>query len=277
MTHAVTARTMLRLLAVALLAFGCVPFALPPSRLSLGTGPVTGGVDRENDVLLRTKQVTSLRAGLHPLSALNRAAERPVDVGLGYQADFIAGSERPTQPVERRDSHDLAHGPYLEAAYYPLRPRVGEATYLRVGGRGNADLLFLEPDQRVGLGGSAAVELELVRDVTGPFVDAGDDGVVVGAQQGQWALGLFVGGTVRRFPDATYGGLTLGVSVRLPLAAGFACCAWPSKSDDESSREARRRAEPHASPPAAAPEPHRTKPFAEQVAASPRRKKARAR
>jgi hypothetical protein len=143
------------------------------------------------------------------------------------------------------------------------------------------DLLFLEPGGRAGLGGATVAELELVRDVSGPFVEADDDGVVAGAQQGQWALGLFAGGTLRKFGDATYGGLTLGLSVRLPLAAGFACCAWPSESKEDSESEherapARHRAEPRAVPSAATPRPHRTKPAPERVAASPRRKKAQA-
>jgi hypothetical protein len=239
---------MRRLLALVALALSsCMPFALPPARLSLGTGPSAGTVTRPDDVALHAKQVTGFRAGLHPLSMLDHASSRSFDAGVGYGVDFITGSERPTQPAGQRDSHDLSHGPYLEGAYYPLRGRLSDATYLRFGGRGDVDLLFLEPDDRVGVGGTGVAELELATDVSGPFVSADSDGVVLGTQRGQWALGVFAGGTLRNFRDASYGGFTGGVSIRMPLAAGMICCAWShgsSRDPEPDEQRHRSRAKP---------------------------------
>jgi len=223
------------------LASGCLPFAAPPARVSIGAGPATGELERSSGSL-ELRSTTSLRAGLHPLQLVPGASKRMFDAGIGYGGDLVFG-HAPAN-YDRRTS---AHGPYVEVGLYPLRLPLGSATTFRWGGQGTADLLYLEPKNTLGYGGSLSTAFEFSGDASGPFASADDDGIVVGAGHGQWAIGGFVGGSVRHFPDGDYGGLTFGVSARIPLAAGVICCVWSGDDDDHD----------HHSPPPAAPRPHK--------------------
>jgi hypothetical protein len=151
------------------------------------------------------------------------------DAGIGYGGDLVFGHAPP--PYNRRSS---AHGPYLEGAYYPVRLPAGGATF-RWGARANLDLLFLEPRDVRGYGGTLVTELEIGGHADGAFADADGDGAVIGTAFGGWSLGAFAGGTARSFPDSRYGAFTVGVSLRLPFMAGIVCCAWSSSSDSGSS------------------------------------------
>jgi len=162
------------------------------------------------------------------------------DAGVGYGGDLIFGHAPAND--DRRTS---AHGPYVEVGLYPMRLPVGDKTTFRWGGRGTADLLFLEPRNTLGYGGTLATEFEFSGDASGPFATADEDSIVLGAGHGQWAIGGFVGGSVRHFEGADYGGLTFGVSARIPLAFGV-IWAWGSHDDDD-----------HGSPPPATPRPHK--------------------
>lgn len=222
---------------------GCMPFAVPPARLSLGGGPVTGAVPYGASELPLDVGAT-FRAGFHPLDLAEGSSERAFDVGAGYVLDWLS-TDMPNSPnAPPEDDHTYAQGPYLQGAYSPLRHRLGD-TYLRVGGRADIDLLFLPNQPETGFGGSAVLELELSHDVSGPFASSQDDepGFAAGVQHGRWALGVFAGGTLRQFDDQGYGGLTAGLSVRIPLLVGIACCAWGSDDDDDA-EPPRKRAEP---------------------------------
>src|SRR5262249_33887474 len=161
-------------------------------KLSVGAGPTAGNIERNGTPVDLTTS-TSLRAGLHPLQLLDHASERAFDVGAGYGVDLLYGHSE--VPGYRRTA---AHGPYVEADYYPLRGRAGGVMF-RWGGRAVADLLFLEPNVRknVGAGGMLATEVELSGDADGAFADAGSDGAAIGAARGQWSVGAFVGGAMR--------------------------------------------------------------------------------
>jgi len=210
-----------------------MPFVVPPARLSLGAGPATGVVPRAYDELL-PEVVTSFRAGFHPWDLADRPSERAFDFGAGYAADWISGEAATGPDQAARREHVSAQGPYLEGSYAPFRYPIGEGTALRLGARTDLDLLFLGTDARTGFGGSGVVEFEISHDVFGPFVSDDDDepGVLAGVQRGRWALALFAGGSFRDFGGESYGGVTGGVSVRLPFLAGIACCAWPGHDDD---------------------------------------------
>jgi hypothetical protein len=139
--------------------------------------------------------------------------------------------------------HAYVQGPYVQTAYSPWRRDLGNA-WVRVGARADLDLLFVGHARATGFGGSAVLELELSQDASGPFVSEDDDdpGFVAGVQHGRWAFALFAGGTLRQFEAAGYGGLTAGVSLRLPFVAGIACCAWPGRSSEVA--QPRQRAQP---------------------------------
>jgi hypothetical protein len=209
------------------LSTGCLPFVVPPAKLSGGAGPATGRVERGTGDLA-PRSTTTLRAGFHPLSLMPEASSSRFDAGVGYGGDLVFGHAPP--PYNRRTS---AHGPYLEGAYYPVRLPAGGATF-RWGARANVDLLFLEPRDVMGYGGTLVTELEIGGRATGAFANADGDGAVFGTAFGSWSLGAFAGGTARSFPESRYGAFTVGLSARLPFMAGIVCCAWPSGSSSDS-------------------------------------------
>jgi hypothetical protein len=172
--------------------------------------------------------MTTLRAGFHPLAMMPEASSSPFDAGVGYGADLLFGHAPP--PFNRRTN---AHGPYLEGAYYPLRLPAGGATF-RWGARANVDLLFLEPRDAMGWGGTLVTELEIGGHSTGDFADADGDGAVFGTAFGSWSIGAFAGGSTRTFPGSRYGGLTVGLSARLPFMAGIVCCVWSGGGESDS-------------------------------------------
>jgi hypothetical protein len=208
------------------LSTGCLPFVVPPLKLSGGAGPATGEVERGTGDL-EARSVTTLRAGFHPLSMMPKASSSRFDAGVGYGGDLVFGHAPP--PQHGRTS---AHGPYLEGAYYPVRLPAGRATF-RWGARANADLLFLPPRDVMGWGGTLVTELELGGHSDGAFANADEDGAVFGTSFGSWSIGAFAGGSTRSFPASSYQGFTAGLSARLPFMAGIVCCAWPGTSDDD--------------------------------------------
>ncbi len=251
---------------------GCLPFVVPPAKLSVGAGPAVGSIPRTSGTL-EPRSVTTLRAGLHPLQLVEGASRRAFDLGLGYGGDFVFG-----RAPEHYDERAVAHGPYLEGAYYPVRLPVGSTSTFRWGARVNADLLFLEPLDLLGYGAMAATEIELSGDANGPFAEADEqDGILAGAAIGQWSIGAFLGGAVRAFPEARYGALTAGISVRIPFAFGVACCAW-SWGSDATTTETTEHSEPHHhhAEPAKSPPPERVRAKPKRVEASlpPERVKA---
>jgi hypothetical protein len=110
---------------------------------------------------------------------------------------------------------------------------VSPASTFRWGGRATFDALFLEPHDGLGYGGSLATTIELSGETKGSFSNAGDDGFAAGLGYGQWAIGAFLGGSARRFPDAHYLGVTAGISARIPLVFGLACCLGLGDDDDD--------------------------------------------
>jgi len=209
------------------LSTGCLPFVVPPGKLSAGAGPAAGQVERGTGDL-EPKSVTTLRAGFHPLSMMPESSSRRFDAGVGYGGDLVFGHAPP--PYNRRTS---AHGPYLEGAYYPVRLPAGGATF-RWGARANLDLLFLEPRDVMGWGGTVVTELEIGGHSSGAFADADGDGAVFGTAFGGWSIGAFAGGSARSFPDSRYGAFTAGLSARLPFMAGILCCAWSGGGGSDS-------------------------------------------
>jgi hypothetical protein len=199
---------------------GCLPFVVPPMRVSAGAGPAFGSFERPVGTV-RPRAVANLRAGFHPLSLRQRAARRPFDIGAGYGVDLLSATHPTT-----------IHGPYLEVGYYPVRAPLGSSTTFRWGGRGAFELLRL--NDRFGYGGTLITEVELSGDTQGTFAGTGDDGTMTaGAAHGQWAIGAYVGGSGRDFRDGAYGAITLGLSARIPFLAGVMCCFWGDDDDDD--------------------------------------------
>jgi hypothetical protein len=213
-----------------------LPFVVPPSRVSVGAGPISNQLD-ERAGREPAGGVASLRAGLHPLQALDAAPRHWFDPGAGYQLEG---------PLRAGAPH--VHGPYLDLGVYPMRLPLAEAAYLRWGGRIMFDYLFLSGNQTSehGFGGALVTNVEVTAGESGAFVNADEESAVAGLVQGQWGFGLFAGAETRRFGGAHYEGLTFGITLRVPFLVGVICCALPWNDDEAPpvAAKAKRRSTP---------------------------------
>ncbi len=234
------------------LSSGCFPFIIPPARVSVGAGVRLGEVPGSEPHA--TRDFMALRAGLHPLDVLDGSETRMVDVAIGYQGELPTAKSTPS-----------VYGPYLELGTYPEVAHVSTAVTLKAGLYGTVDLLYrsLYPD--AGAGGTIGGLVELTARTDGVFSNESRDGsVVYGSSAGRWAVGLFSSGSVRSFSDGAYRDFVIGLSARVPFAAGVVCCAWPRSSsakaahdEDDGEREAppNRLSPAHPVPEQSRPEP----------------------
>jgi|GEM_PF-1749829 len=206
-------------LVVALTAAGCVPFATPPARVSVGATSMWRLPQRDGVDVSHSSGAT-WRAGVHPLDVvMDPNARRWFDVGAGYQGETLRRAERdaPRSPS--------AHGPYLEIGAYPTLARFNERSRLRLGGFASGELLFRE-GASTGTGQTLGALLEFSHDVDGPFAGSGDDGgFVFGQALGKLSAGVFVNASFRQFREQNELGVSGGLSFRIPYSAGVACCA----------------------------------------------------
>jgi hypothetical protein len=236
---------------------GCLPYAVPPARISIGSAARSGVVVTSAGAPARPSYGL-VRAGIHPLDAIDE--ELPVDVGVGYEAEFVTSGQAPT-----------VEGGYVELGAYPLKARLAPNLTLRAGAYGAVAGLARSGTSGLGIGGALGGVLELTGKVNGTGSGVSEDGTMLaGYASGRWAIGLFGTGAVRDFSDGAYRSAAAGVSVRIPFLAGVICCATPHASDSH-------RVEHHheAHPHEAAPEQHlaRTPAVAEpkRTPATPRR------
>jgi hypothetical protein len=227
-----------------------MPFVVPPARVSLGAGARLGVVPGSTPQA--PPGFVALRAGLHPLDVLEGSETRVVDVGVGYQGELPTASSAPR-----------VYGPYLELGTYPVIANVSSAITLKAGLYGSADLLYRSRFPDAGVGGTVGGLVELTGRTDGVFSDQSRDGsIVYGRSAGRWAVGLFGSGSVRSFSDGAYSDLVIGLSVRVPFAAGVICCVWPHSSsatathdDGDGEHEPNRRSRAQPSHEASRPEP----------------------
>lgn len=193
---------------------GCMPFVWPPSRLTLGptalrTVPRAGRSYGSAGVLVRY--------GVHPLDAIpSESGPRRFDIGVGYQTEELPHFD------ESRARERPAHGPYLEAGYYPVLAQWSERNRVQAGGYASVEALW--KGSEFGIGESIGGTIDLSHDVESEFAD--DNPEVAGVAAGRWSIGLFTAATYRQFPDQQQLGVSGGVSVRIPMSAGLLCCAW---------------------------------------------------
>ena len=204
---------------------GCLPFIVPPARVSLGAGARLGAVPSSAPHAAR--DFVALRAGLHPLDVRDGSETRMVDVAVGYQGELSTSSPTPS-----------VYGPYAELGAYPVIANVSTALTLKAGLYGTVDLLYRSRYLDAGVGGTLGGLVELTGRADGIFSSKSRDGsIVYGSSAGRWAVGLFSSGSLRSFSDGAYGDLVIGLSVRVPFAAGVVCCKWPHSSSATTTRD----------------------------------------
>jgi hypothetical protein len=209
-----------------------MPFAVPPARVESGVGTRLPGRDLPSEPGIPTTAGV-LRAGFHPTQLLGSAEQKKWDVGLGYRLEWPIHQQAP--PLQ---------GPYVEVGMYPLRVAVSRGTRLRWGSYTSADLVLGE-NSSFGPGATFGTLIELTGSTSGTFSQADNQGGVLGAAFGQWAFGMFANTSLREIDDHLSQSVTAGMSLRVPFAAGIACCFWPSlSSSSSSSRSVAKRSQP---------------------------------
>jgi hypothetical protein len=194
---------------------GCVPFALPPARVETGIGTRLYAQDPSSGAL-GPQSTRVLRGALHPLQLREDPASRLLDIGLGYRGEWLVAA--PSAAL---------HGPYAELGLYPVRASLSPRLRLRWGGYASGDALLSER-QGPGFGATLGTLLEFSGETrSGSFAAVDDDATVFGTAQGQWAVGLFASTAVREVDDDFSQSVVTGMSVRVPLVVGVACCVWP--------------------------------------------------
>lgn len=203
----------------------CVPFALPPARVEVGSVPA----DERGPILSREGEVNSsgaasgsvegsnptlFRAGVHPLQLLPKLAGRRVDVGTGY---MIESGRQGDSAWERE-------GPYAEVGVYPFQAILGLGHRLRAGAVALGEY-FLHDDRGYRAGVSASAAVELVGFTSRGFQLPN----AVGMTYGEWGLGAFAGPGLRFGDHGEKWAGTFGVSARIPFTMGVVCCIDPTE------------------------------------------------
>lgn len=198
---------------VALLAGGCVPWALGPSRVSTSAG---GSVQIADEIVEGAPAVLT-RVEADATQLVDDAGSREGDLGVGLvHLDYFG---------DRRQSESRTGGT-ISGRWFAHRFAVGEDGVGRLSLGAHADV-FWRATGFGGAGGSVAAELEIAGPVgTGDFFDIGSsgDGVgfIGGGYTGEVGFGVRAELGYHVLDDRTHRWTaTVGVVLRVPVLGGF--------------------------------------------------------
>ncbi len=214
----------------ALAATGCIgiPFAIPPTRLEVGTGfreveghvgrplaakvvPQPGAAVEVATSAARVDHPLVVAVGVHPLGFGRELLGRRADVGVGY--------------VYQGGSLATIHGAYLEGQGVLVRGWLTPESVGRFGVRTQLRLLGEETTPLLGRGGSVGVFAEVAEFTSGTFGRVDAKGGVFGGHVGEAAIGIALDAAYAQIDRAEVRTLTGGLTLRLPILGGFAF-AW---------------------------------------------------
>jgi hypothetical protein len=190
------------LLAMVSLGSGCV--ALPPARVSLGTGALAVQ-GRPTEAPLDT------RIAVHPLQLDESALGRRFDFGVGYMR--VASSSARID-AGFAEAHVVL---WSRLGDNPLAPKASRAAlgYLRLSLLGQVRVLGERDLPRLGKGLAAAVVFEagsFVRELEGPPEHRG----FFGRMLGETSTGFYLEGSDARLGDTSIWSLSTGLVLRTP-------------------------------------------------------------
>jgi len=199
---------------IAALAGGCVPIALPPSKVSITGGGAAQTLEQPDPTAGSTQasSAVTFRAEVDPLQFWDPPT-RPIDVGVGLVlSDF--------PDAERADEARL--GPSVGAVAHLWAERLGDDGIARLSVGGNLDLLASLASGLDGFGVAGVFEAEIGTMPRSDFGASGDeDGVFVGGAIGSLTVALRVEAAYQYLDDGTHRFLlTAGLRFRLPAMLG---------------------------------------------------------
>ena len=185
-----------------LTSLGCVgvPFALPPTQLTVATG-----IEKVPDGPVQAP--LQIRAAVHPMQFAPEWTGREFDLGVGYMFD----GNRAFQ----------LHGGYAEGGAV-LWKHIGRTSFQRISARGQVRVLKDPTQPLVGRGAAALLVLETGRFVDGPFGEVDSKGGAFGYAFGESSIGVASELSYASVDRLESWALTLGLVVRVPTVAGFA-------------------------------------------------------
>ena len=219
------------LVMVALLCSGCIviPYVLPPLKVQGQGGMAVGDLYDEDridpDDFAPVIGAPNVRVGAFPLGFSESLVDRNYDIGVGYLHERLLLSES-TGLADRR-----FHGGYLEGNYW-FYTDANDTGAVRAGLVVNADYLQ-ELNSRGGtlghgFGVFTGLGVEWVATAEGLFVAAddghsggGDPMILTGVGKGEAGIGIVAGTSYRQVGSEPYWTFTVGLSLRLPAAAGL--------------------------------------------------------
>ena len=218
-------------LVVSLYCSGCViiPYVVPPLKVQgqggMAVGELYGSEDFQADDFSPVIGSSNIRVGAFPLGFSESMLERNYDFGVGYLHERLLLSES-TGLSDRQ-----FNGGYLEGNYW-FYTDSDESTALRIGLVVNADYLqeldSLNHTTGHGFGFFTGLGVEWVGTTEGLFLGA-DDGnasgsepmIITGVGKGELGIGLVAGTSYRQIGAEPFWTFTVGLSLRLPAAAGL--------------------------------------------------------
>lgn len=198
----------LPLCAAASMLPGCLlPYAAPPLRAVVGTGPV--GV-LEDPIPSRPAVVgMDLRGTVDLLQLLNRP--RYFDVGPGYGMLLTVEQGEPR----------IVHGPHLSTGVF-LFNGMTQGGMVRCGVNLSGSLLTDNITPTFGYGGRLETYVELAHRVAGePVSGSSSSGALMGVAYGETGIGAYLAGEYQSLPGRDHWLIQAGISVRAPASAGL--------------------------------------------------------
>lgn len=223
--------SLILMLMVATLCSGCIviPYVVPPLKVQgqggMAVGQLYGSDDFQAEDFSSTVGTSNVRVGAFPLGFSESMMERNYDIGVGYLHERLLLSES-TGLTDRQ-----FHGGYLEGNYWFFTDS-DDSNAFRIGLVVNADYLQeVDPLNRTmghGFGLFTGLGMEWVGTAEGFFLGA-DDGhasgsepmIITGVGKGELGIGLVAGTSYRQIGTEPYWTFTVGLSLRLPAAAGL--------------------------------------------------------
>lgn len=201
------------LLSTLVVASGCVaPIIVPPAKATLSAGHAIGQVtERPAARPVRGATVGQARVGVHPLSLVEPLLDRPVDVGVGLVWEAV-------------DLSSIS-GQYVSLAANTYTSRIGERGVVRFALTAHGDRLTL--GNEVGWGYGVETSVEVAHYTRGAISDAGSAGAYGIGSVGEIGIGLTLGADYRRVGPLDYALYRVGLTLRVPLAAGVAVLVPP--------------------------------------------------
>jgi hypothetical protein len=191
---------------------GCLPFAVPPLRASVGAGGAAGDVPVHTpggvDEVSGAERVEA-RVGL---SAMTWRPARPVDVTAGWIGSWTSTLDG--------DARDMRHGGFAEVNWFGYGRRTIHSEWARGWRGGPSATVEVLDDLHGGVGGGGSIGMMVEGFVYGTS-DSSCDGDGCVWATGESAIGVAARAGARAFEEGAQLYVVVSLEMRIPALIGF--------------------------------------------------------